>query len=87
MQLGFDAGKSFSALGWAEARALSLLALRNRAGHDGNIYQAGDWSAKYQVTDEVIFQSNAQSWMQWGLMQSHLMSPVGDHWVPVVGGR
>jgi hypothetical protein len=85
-QLGFDAGKPFSAMGWAKARAQSLLALQNRAGHDGNIYQAGDWTAKYRGTDEVIFQSNAQAWMQWWLMQNHLMSPVGDHWGPVRGG-
>jgi hypothetical protein len=82
-QLGFDAGKSFSAMGWAKARAQSLLALQNRAGHDGNIYQTGDWTAKYRGTDELIFQSNAQAWMQWWLMQNHLMSPVGDHWGPV----
>ncbi len=43
-------------------------------------HQPGDWSAKYQGTDEVIFQSNAQAWMPWWLMQNHLMSPVGDHW-------
>jgi len=79
-QLGFDAGKPFSAIGWAKARAQSLLALQNRRGHDGNIYQPGDWTAKYRGTDEVIFQSNAQAWMQWWLMQNHLMSPVGDHW-------
>jgi hypothetical protein len=82
-QLGFDAGKPFSAMGWAKARAEALLALQNRAGHDGNIYQPGDWTAKYRGTDEVIFQSNAQAWMQWWLMQNHLMSPVGDHWGPV----
>ena len=85
-QLGFDAGKPFSALGWATARAQTLLALQNRAGHDGNIYQPGDWTAKYRGTDELIFQSNAQAWMQGWVMQNHLMSPVGDHWGPVGGG-
>ena len=83
VQLGFDVGKQFSAIGWAKARARELLALQNRAGHDGNIYHAGDWTANYRGTDEVIFQSNAQAWMQWWLMQNHLMSPVGNHWGPV----
>jgi hypothetical protein len=85
-QLGFDAGKLFSGMAWAKVRAQSLLALQNRAGHDGNIYQPGDWTAKYRGTDEVIFQSNAQAWMQWWLTQNHMMSPVGDHWGPVRGG-
>ena len=49
--------------------------------------QPGDWTAKYRGTDELIFQSNAQAWMQWWLMQNHLMSPVGDHWGPVEDGR
>ena len=44
-QLGFDAGKPFSAMGWAKARVQALLVLQNRAGHDGNIYQTGDWIA------------------------------------------
>jgi hypothetical protein len=86
-QLGFDSGKPFSAMGWAKAHAQALLALQYRAGHDGNIYQPGDWSAKYRGTDEVIFQSNAQAWMQWWLMQNHLMSPVGEHWGMVRGGQ
>jgi hypothetical protein len=51
------------------------------------LYQPGDWTAKYRGTDEVIFQSNAQAWMQWWLMQNHLMSPIGDHWGPVQSGR
>jgi hypothetical protein len=79
-QLGFDVGKTFDAMGWAQARVAELLALQNRPGHNGNIYQAGDWTAKYRGTDEVIFQSNAEAWMQWWLMRNHLMSPVGGDW-------
>jgi hypothetical protein len=86
-QLGFDTDKPFSAMGWAKARAERLLELQTRAGHDGNIYQPGDWTAKYRGTDELIFQSNAQAWMQWWLMQNHLMSPIGDHWGAVRSER
>ncbi len=52
--------------------------MQTRPGHDDNIYQPGDWVATYRGTDEVIFQSNAQAWMQWWLMQHNLMSAVGD---------
>ena len=86
-QLGFDKGKPFSAMGWAKARGQWLLELQNRPGHDGNVYQPGDWTAKYRGTDELIFQSNAQAWMQWWLMQNQLMSPIGDHWGPVREAR
>ena len=86
MQLGFDARKPFSALGWTSARARCLHALQNRAGHDCNIYPSGDWTAKHRGPDELIFQGNAQAWMQWWLMQNHLMSPVGDHWGSVRDG-
>lgn len=77
---GLDAGKSFDAMGWANARVLALRALQTRPGHDGNIYQSGDWKPAYRGQDEVIFQSNGQAWMQWWLMQNNAMSPVGDDW-------
>jgi hypothetical protein len=79
-QLGFDTGKGFDAMGWARARIEALRALQTRPGHDGNIYQPGDWTARYRGQDEVIFQSNGQAWLQWWLMQNNLMSPVSDRW-------
>ena len=45
-QLRLDAGKPFDALGWARARIEALRALQSRPGHDGNIYQPGDWVAE-----------------------------------------
>ena len=77
---GLDAGKSFDAMGWASARVSALRALQTRSGHDGNIYQSGDWKPAYRGQDEVIFQSNGEAWMQWWLMQNNAMSPIGDHW-------
>lgn len=83
--LGFDDGKGFDAMGWAQARVDALRALQTRPGHDGNIYQAGDWIPNWPIPffDAVIFQSSGQAWMQWWLMQNRLMSPIGDHWGPV----
>jgi hypothetical protein len=74
-------------MGWANARAQGLFALQNRAGHDGNLYERGDWTAQYRGTDEVIFESNARARLQWWLMQNHLMSPIGNDWSPVRGRR
>jgi hypothetical protein len=78
--LGLDAGKSFDAMGWAAVRATELRNLQMRPGHDGNIYQSGDWYTNIRDTDEVIFVSNSAAWLQWYLMQNNLMSPVSDHW-------
>lgn len=86
--LGLDAGKDFDAMGWAEARVEYFQDLQNRPGHDGNIYQSGDWYVEYRSTDAVIFHSLALAWMQWWLMEHGQVSPVSDHWgtVPVVLG-
>jgi hypothetical protein len=78
--LGLDTGKDFDAMGWAAVRALELRNLQTRAGHDGNIYQSGDWYTVIRDTDEVVFLSNSAAWMQWYLMQNGLMSSVSDHW-------
>ena len=81
--MGLDAGKSFDSLGWAQARVDRLLVMQNRAGHDGNIYQNGDWLSDYHGVDEDIYWSNAAAWLQWWLMANGEMSPIGDHWGPV----
>jgi len=78
--LGLDKGKNYDAAGWALARALKLRALQTRSGHDGNVYQAGDWNTVIRDPDEVIFRSNSEAWMQWWMMQNNLISPVSDHW-------
>ena len=59
-------------MGWAQARADELLVLQNRPGHDGNIYQSGDWITPIRDEDEDIFRSNRQAWMQWWMMQNNL---------------
>jgi hypothetical protein len=82
--LGLDAGKGFDAMGWAQARVQGLRELQNRPGHDGNLYEPGDWNVEsYRAKDEDTYISNGEAWMQWWLMQNNLMSPVGDHWGPV----
>jgi hypothetical protein len=78
--LGLDTGKNFDAMSWAGVRATELRNLQTRPGHDGNIYQPGDWYTNIRDTDEVIFLSNSAAWLQWYLMQNNLMSPVSDHW-------
>jgi len=86
--LGWDAGKSFDAMGWAQARVDAMLVLQNRPGHDGNIYQEGDWIGGDRGVDEDIYRSNATAWLHWWLMQNDQMSPIADHWgaIPLVPG-
>ena len=81
--LGLDAGKNYDALGWAKARVNQLAVLQARPGHNGNIYQDGDWFVAYHGFDEVIYQSNAAAWLQWWLMVNNRMSPVAAQWGPV----
>ena len=78
--LGWDDGKSFDAMGWAQARVDALLALQNRPGHDGNVYQEGDWIGGDRGVDEDLYRSNAAAWLHWWLMQNDEMSPIADHW-------
>lgn len=73
--LELDAGKDFDALGWAQARVDAMIALQNRPGHDGNIYEEGD-----NGNDEDFYRSNATAWLQWWLLRSGRMSPLGDAW-------
>ena len=77
--LELDKGKNFNSMGWAQAHVTQLGVLQNRPGHDGNIYQSGDWFNNYHGTDEVIYYSNAAAWLQWWLMSNQQMSPIGDH--------
>lgn len=78
--LGLDTGKNYDALGWARARVNQLAILQSRPGHNGNIYQPGDWFVDYHGFDEVIYQSNAAAWLQWWLMANGRMSPVAAQW-------
>ncbi|MBN2215794.1 MAG: hypothetical protein JW719_00320 [Pirellulales bacterium] len=86
--LGLDEGKSFDAMGWAQARVAAMIALQNRPGHDGNIYEDGDWIGGDRGVDEDIYRSNAAAWLHWWLMQNDQMSPITDHWgaLPTIPG-
>jgi len=85
--LGLDEGKNFDAMGWAQARVNAMIALQNRPGHDGNVYQEGDWVGGDRGVDEDLYRSNAAAWLHWWLMRHNNMSPIGDHWgaLPVPG--
>ena len=78
--LGLDEGKNLDAMGWAEARVDAMIALQNRPGHNGNVYQPGDWFTSGHGADEDLYRSNAAAWLQWWLMQHGKMSPIADHW-------
>jgi len=75
---GLDAGKNFDCLGWVRARMAEIIKLQNRPGHDGNIYEKGDWLTDYRNTDAVSFQAIAEAWMLWWLMQQNMVSPVAS---------
>jgi hypothetical protein len=81
--LGLDAGQSLSAMDWANAQVSALRTLQNRPGHDGNIYQEGDWSAARDEIEIVTYQDLAESWMVWWLNQHHRIAPTSDRWGPV----
>jgi hypothetical protein len=78
--LEWDNGKNFDAMGWAQARVDAMIALQNRPGHDGNVYQPGDWFTSGRGADEDLYRSNASAWLQWWLIQHGQMSPIADHW-------
>jgi len=78
--LGVDEGKDFDAMGWAQARVDAMIALQNRPGHNGNIYQAGDWLGSSRGADEDLYRSNAAAWLQWWLMENDQMSPIAGQW-------
>lgn len=85
--LGLDAGKDFDAMGWAAARVDAFIALQNRPGHDGNVYQRGDWFTDGRGQDEDLYRSNAAAWLQWWLMRHGQISPIADHWGPLPATR
>lgn len=78
--MGWDAGKSFDALGWARAHVDELMYLQNRGGHQGNVYGDNDWLADYRGTEPLIFESITESWMIWWLKQHNMVSPVSASW-------
>ena len=78
--LGLDDGKNFDAMGWAVARVDAMIVLQSRPGHNGNIYQPGDWFTSDHGADEDLYRSNAAAWLQWWLMQHGQMSQVADCW-------
>ncbi|MBN2022769.1 MAG: hypothetical protein JW809_08225 [Pirellulales bacterium] len=83
--LGLDQGKDFDAMGWAQARVDAMLVLQNRPGHDGNVYQEGDWIGGDRGVDEDLYRGNAAAWLHWWLMQHDQMSPIADRWGPLPG--
>lgn len=80
-----DEGRDFDTMGWARARVDAMIALQNRDGHDGNVYQPGDWVGKDRGADGYLYRSNTVAWLQWWLMQHDQISPIADHWgaIPV----
>jgi hypothetical protein len=80
---GLDQGKNFDSMGWVQARLNAILDLQNRAGHDGNLYQSGDWLREWRAKETFALQQLSEEWMLWWMMQHDLTSPVGDHWGPV----
>lgn len=77
---GLDAGKDFDCTGWVCARMAEIIKLQNRPGHDGNIYEKGDWLTDYRSTDATSFQAIAEAWMLWWLMQHKMVAPVACRW-------
>ncbi|MCC7474821.1 MAG: hypothetical protein IT425_05460 [Pirellulales bacterium] len=84
--LGLDEGKSFDAMGWAQARVDAMIALQNRPGHDGNIYEPADWGGNGQGADEDFYHSNAVAWLQWWLLQHNQFSPISEQWGQLPAG-
>jgi hypothetical protein len=78
--LGFDAGKNFDAMGWAQVRLAAMQQLQNRPGHDGNVFVQDDFVNPVRDPDECLLASTTSAWMQWWMMQNNLYSPVSDRW-------
>jgi hypothetical protein len=81
--LRLDEGETFDCMGWAQARVDALIAMQNRPGHNGNVYQAGDWLRDYHSTEAVIYQSEAEAWLMHLLMVQGLVSPVSSEWASI----
>jgi hypothetical protein len=78
-----DKGKSFNALGWARVRVDRMLEMQRRSDGAGNVYQLGDWLADYYSTEQVLFETNASTWLMWWLFQHGKISPIGPGWAPL----
>lgn len=78
--LGLDAGQTPTAMDFASAQVNALRALQLRDGHDGSLFQAGDWSAAGDEIELGAQQDLAEAWLIWWLHQHHKIAPVSDHW-------
>jgi hypothetical protein len=78
--LGLDAGQSLSAMDFATAQVNALKGLQIRAGHNGNLYQSGDWTSAQDEIEVVTYQDLSEAWMVWWLDQHNMVSPTSDHW-------
>lgn len=83
---GLDAGQSVTAAQRAAAEINALRTLQTRAGHDGNLYQIGDWKGDPGGDDIDAYRELSEAWLIHWLDRNNQLSPIGDHWgaVPAV---
>jgi hypothetical protein len=77
---GLDAGEDVDAMEWAAVEVDALRTLQLRTGHDGNIYQSGDWASDQDGNEVDTYRELAESWMVHWLDQHDQISPISDHW-------
>jgi hypothetical protein len=83
---GLDAGQSVPAATWASVELDALRALQTRPGHDGNIYQSGDWRNDPERNDIDAYRELSEAWIIHWLAQHDQISPISDHWGAVPAG-
>ncbi len=77
---GLDAGQSVDARDWATVELDALRKLQLRPGHNGNLYQTGDWKDDPAREDIDTYRQLSAAWLIHWLAQNRQLSPIGDHW-------
>ncbi|MBN2218421.1 MAG: hypothetical protein JW719_13685 [Pirellulales bacterium] len=77
---GLDAGEEVDSMDWINCEIDALRDLQLRSGHDGNIYQDGDWASDRDGNEIDTYREISEAWMIYWLNQHNQVSPTADHW-------
>ncbi|MBN2578522.1 MAG: PEP-CTERM sorting domain-containing protein [Pirellulales bacterium] len=77
---GLDAGEEVDAMDWIDVEIDALRGLQLRSGHDGNIYQSGDWASAQDENEVDTYRELTEAWLVHWLDQNSQLSPISDHW-------
>ncbi|MBN1852376.1 MAG: hypothetical protein JW829_06615 [Pirellulales bacterium] len=75
-----DTGQEVDAMDWAQVEVDALRNLQLRSGHDGNIYENGDWASDRDGNEIDTYRELSESWLVHWLDQHNQLSPISNHW-------